>query len=132
MNALVQMMKYPESQVPANSARAARKWPRRPESPLAEHEQAQEAGLQKEREEPLHRQRLTDDAAGDTSRTRAQFVPNWNSIGMPVTTPMAKLMPNTRIQNRAASSQRGFPVRSASAFITTISSASPIVSWGKR
>src|ERR1700758_1353521 len=32
----------------------------------------------------------------------AQFVPNWNSIGMPVTTPIAKLMAKIRIQNRAA------------------------------
>ncbi len=34
---------------------------------------------------------------------RAQLVPNWNSIGMPVTTPMAKLRPKMRIQKRAAS-----------------------------
>ncbi len=33
----------------------------------------------------------------------AQLVPNWNSIGMPVTTPTAKLMPKMRIQKRAAS-----------------------------
>ena len=43
----------------------------------------------------------------------AQLVPNWNSIGMPVTTPTAKLMPKIRIQNRAASFQRASPVRSA-------------------
>ena len=41
----------------------------------------------------------------------AQFVPNWNSIGMPVTTPTAKLIPKIRIQNRAASSQRSSPGR---------------------
>ena len=33
---------------------------------------------------------------------RAQLVPNWNSIGMPVTTPMTKLMPKILAQNRAA------------------------------
>ena len=33
---------------------------------------------------------------------RAQLVPNWNSMGMPVTTPMAKLMAKMRAQNRAA------------------------------
>ena len=32
----------------------------------------------------------------------AQFVPNWNSSGMPVTTPTAKLMAKMRIQKRAA------------------------------
>jgi hypothetical protein len=30
-----------------------------------------------------------------------QLVPNWNSIGMPVTTPMAKLMAKILAQNRA-------------------------------
>ena len=34
---------------------------------------------------------------------RAQLVPNWNSIGMPVTTPMAKLRAKIRPQNRATS-----------------------------
>src|SRR6185369_16169147 len=33
-----------------------------------------------------------------------QLVPNWNSMGMPVTTPMTKLMPNIFAQNRAARS----------------------------
>jgi len=42
---------------------------------------------------------------------RAQLVPNWNSIGMPVTTPTAKLMPKIRIQKRAASFQRSPPGR---------------------
>ena len=32
----------------------------------------------------------------------AQFVPNWNSIGIPVTTPSTKLMPKIRAQKRAA------------------------------
>ena len=34
------------------------------QSALAEHEHPEKAGFQKEREEPLHRQRLTDDATG--------------------------------------------------------------------
>src|SRR5579863_642894 len=32
----------------------------------------------------------------------AQFVPNWNSIGIPVTTPAAKLIAKILVQNRAA------------------------------
>ena len=32
----------------------------------------------------------------------AQFVPNWNSIGKPVTTPRAKFSPKIFAQNRAA------------------------------
>ena len=31
-----------------------------------------------------------------------QLVPNWNSIGIPVTTPMTKLMPKILAQKRAA------------------------------
>jgi hypothetical protein len=31
-----------------------------------------------------------------------QLVPNWNSMGMPVTTPIAKLMPKILAQKRAA------------------------------
>jgi hypothetical protein len=34
----------------------------------------------------------------------AQLVPNWNSIGMPVTTPKAKLTAKILAQNRAADS----------------------------
>ena len=62
----------------------------------------------------------------------AQLVPNWNSIGMPVTTPTAKLIPKIRIQNRAASSYRESPERRAIVLSTTMSSASPIVSCGNR
>jgi hypothetical protein len=31
-----------------------------------------------------------------------QLVPNWNSMGMPVTTPIAKLIAKRRTQKRAA------------------------------
>jgi hypothetical protein len=51
---------------------------------------------------------------------------------MPVTTPTAKFTPKIRIQNRAASSQRPSPVRRPIAFMTTMSSARPIVSREKR
>ncbi len=44
-------------------------------------------------------------ALPNTSPTKreyaAQFVPNSNSITMPVATPMAKVSANTRVQNRA-------------------------------
>src|ERR1700722_20222271 len=56
-----------------------------------------------------------------------QLVPNWNSIGMPVTTPRRKLTAKMRAQKRAETAYRSFPV-----FSTTISSASPMVNWGKR
>jgi len=51
---------------------------------------------------------------------------------MPVTTPTAKLTPKMRIQNRAASFHRPSPVRKPIVFMTTMSSARPIVSCGNR
>ncbi len=62
------------------------------------------------------------------SEKRAQFVPNWNSIGMPVTTPIAKLIAKMRVQNRAARSYRSSPVRSATVFQKKMTSARPMVS----
>ena len=44
---------------------------------------------------------------------RAQLVPNWNSMGMPVTTPMAKLMAKIFAQKRAAWLYAWLPVRRA-------------------
>jgi hypothetical protein len=61
-----------------------------------------------------------------------QLVPNWNSMGMPVTTPRRKLMAKIFAQKRAAWFQRSSPERRAMSFMTTISSASPMVSCGKR
>ena len=61
-----------------------------------------------------------------------QLVPNWNSMGMPVTTPSRKLMAKIFAQKREAWFQRSLPVRRAMSFITTISSARPMVSCGNR
>jgi hypothetical protein len=62
----------------------------------------------------------------------AQFVPNWNSIGIPVTTPIAKLMPKILAQKCAARSAWRSPKRHARVFRTRINSANPIVNWGNR
>lgn len=65
-----------------------------------------------------------------------QLVPNWNSMGMPVTTPRRKLMAKILPQNRAAISYFACSsesvARRAIVLRTTIRSASPMVSWGKR
>ena len=58
----------------------------------------------------------------------AQLVPNWNSIGTPVATPMPKLSAKIRIQKRAASLYSSPPILSAIVFRITMSSASPMVS----
>ncbi len=72
------------------------------EALFAVNEQAEESGFEEEGEDSFHGQGLADDAAGGAGEG-AQLVPNWNSMGMPVTTPMAKLMPKILIQKRAAS-----------------------------
>ena len=61
-----------------------------------------------------------------------QLVPNWNSMGIPVTTPSRKLTAKILAQKRAATSYFASRVFSASDFSTTMSSARPMVSWGKR
>ncbi len=62
----------------------------------------------------------------------AQFVPNWNSMGIPVTTPTAKVRPRIFAQNRTATAYRSSPVRRARHFQNTRNHTSPIVSWGNR
>src|ERR1700757_2652494 len=63
---------------------------------------------------------------------RAQFVPNWNSMGIPVTTPTAKLMAKTRAQKRAALLYDSSFLKRARDLRTTMSNPKPIVSCGKR
>ncbi len=53
-------------------------------------------------------------------------------MGMPVTTPMAKLMAKMRAQKRAARFQRSSPLFKAAVFMTKRRSARPMVSCGKR
>ena len=101
------------------------------ESLLAEEEQPEERGLEDECEHALDREGLAHDLASVSGEAR-QFVPNWNSSGIPVTTPMAKLSAKIRVQNRATSLNRSSPTRSARALKMTIKSASPIVSCGNR
>ena len=62
----------------------------------------------------------------------AQLVPNWNSIGMPVTTPTAKLSPKILAQKPAARLYLSSPVRRARHFQYTRNHAKPMVNWGNR
>jgi hypothetical protein len=61
-----------------------------------------------------------------------QLVPNWNSMGIPVTTPRRKLMAKIFAQKRAEMSYVSLCVLRASVFRTTIKSARPMVSCGNR
>ena len=131
MKALVQMMKYPDSQLPAKRASAARKCPRRPSRRSPKTRRPRKLDSRKNANKPSIA-RVWPTTPPAYWEKRAQLVPNWNSIGIPVTTPTAKLRPKIRIQKRAASSHRRSPVRRPRAFIATMRSASPIVSWGNR
>src|SRR5439155_15117308 len=62
----------------------------------------------------------------------AQFVPNSNSITMPVATPMAKLSAKSFVQNFAASSYRRSPVLRYCASNDTNSPPKPMVIGGNR
>ena len=65
------------------------------------------------------------------SENVAQFVPNWNSIGMPVTTPAAKLIAKILVQKRAARAASSSPFDARQVNQAT-NGANPIVPIGKR
>ncbi len=87
----------------------------RPEPLFSPDEGTDERALQEEGEHAFHRQRLAHDAPANFVNP-AQFVPNWNSIGMPVTTPTAKFRPKILAQKRAARLYCSSPVRNARHF----------------
>jgi hypothetical protein len=60
------------------------------------------------------------------------LVPNWNSMVMPVATPMAKLMPNRTPQNFTICFQITRPVITYTLSMIASSSASPKVSGTNR
>ena len=97
------MMKKPEIQEPSEDQEGGA--PVRParEALLAEEEEAEEGGLEEEGEDAFHGEGHADDAAGAAGEL-AQLVPNWNSMGMPVTTPSRKLTAKILAQKRAATS----------------------------
>ena len=63
---------------------------------------------------------------------RDQLVLNWNSSGIPVTAPIAKLSPKLRRQKRANLSYDSLPARKSIPRHSTRNSASPVVSCGYR
>jgi hypothetical protein len=60
-----------------------------------------------------------------------QFIPNWNSCTIPVTTPIAKLIRNSFPKNFVIRSQAGFPVRTHAVCINATNGANPIVNGTK-
>jgi hypothetical protein len=131
MKAFVTTMKYPLSQDPAKTIAAEKKCPRGESLFSPKRNSPRNADSAKNANIPSSAsvRPMTPPVA---SLKRAQFVPNWNSIGIPVTTPSAKLIPKMRAQKRARSSKRASFVRNAAALSTTRMRASPIVSCGNR
>ena len=70
--------------------------------------------------------------SSENSENAAQLVPNWNSSGMPVTTPITKVTAKILAQNRVDLLYSSFRLRMKALFKTKISSASPMVSVEKR
>ena len=61
-----------------------------------------------------------------------QFIPNWNSWTMPVTTPSAKLIRNSLPKKRVSRSQRSSPVRCQAVWNAATNQTSPIVTGTNR
>ena len=61
-----------------------------------------------------------------------QFIPNWNSWTMPVTTPMAKLIRNSSPKNRVSRRYRSSPVRCQAVCSPATEKERPIVSGTNR
>ena len=101
IQALVATMKNPESTAPSATITAdsqCRAGPRR-RSPKR-NSPRNEDSAKKAKTPSMNRVWPTTGPA--KCENLAQFVPNWNSIGMPVTTPAANVTAKMRAQNRAA------------------------------
>ena len=61
-----------------------------------------------------------------------QFIPNWNSWTMPVTTPSAKLIRKSFPKKRVRRSQRSSPVRYHAVWKAATNQTSPIVTGTNR
>ncbi len=131
MKALVTRMKNPESQLPVATPTAARKCVFGP-SRFSPQISAPMKALSRKKANMPSIASVWPMIPPAYLVKPAQFVPNWNSIGMPVTTPMAKFSPKTFAQKRAARLYCSSPVRKARHFQYTRNQANPMVSWGKR
>ena len=67
----------------------------------------------------------------DIRASTLQFVPNWNAMTIPETTPSPKATPNIFSQNSKTRRYTGRPVHRCRASSTVSHAASPIVKDGK-
>src|SRR5260370_1296191 len=108
-------MKYPESHEPSHTRKPAHQWPMRPSffSPNKNSPRNEDSRKKEKTPSIASVCPITPPAALENS---AQLVPNCNSIGIPVTTPRAKLIPKIRAQKRDARFESYSPVPRAFAF----------------
>src|ERR1017187_5663204 len=101
IQASVAMMKKPESQEPAKTRKAANQCAFGPRRFSPKRKTPRKLDSRKKEKTPSMARvcPMTPPAALEK---RDQLVPNWNSMGMPVTTPMAKLTAKILAQKRAA------------------------------
>src|SRR5215470_2637074 len=101
IHASVAMMKYPDSHEPMNTIKAVNQWARGPSRFSPNRNRPRKEDSMKKAKTPSIASvcPITPPA---NRENRAQLVPNWNSMGMPVTPPITKLTANIFAQNRAA------------------------------
>src|SRR5580698_7004941 len=101
IHASVAMMKNPDSQDPAKTRKAANQCAFGPIRFSPKTNTPRKLDSRKKENTPSMASvcPITPPAAREK---RDQLVPNWNSMGMPVTTPMAKLTAKILVQKRAA------------------------------
>ena len=94
-------MKKPDSHEPRKTRNAAHQWPQRLRRFSPNRNMPRNADSRKNENTPSIATGCAMTPPVNCEK-RDQLVPNWNSIGMPVTTPARKLMPKIFVQNRAA------------------------------
>src|SRR5580693_9562179 len=99
IHASVATIKNPDSHDPSQTRNAAHQCPTRPSFFSPNKNNPRKLDSRKNENTPSIA-RVCPMTPPAVFENAAQLVPNWNSIGIPVTTPSAKLIPRIRAQNR--------------------------------
>ncbi len=126
MNALAAMMKYAEAMLPMATAQMVARW--RPRGSLSQPKIQSPMNVASKKK--ASRPSIASGAPNTSPTNREysdQFMPNWNSCTMPVTTPMAKLMRKIVPKKRVMRRYSVLPVRYHAVWKTAAVVARPIV-----
>src|SRR6266567_9622119 len=99
------MIKAPEAHVPSHTMKDENQWIFCPKTCSPNKKMPRKADSTKKAEAPSMASVCAMISPAKTEK-RAQLVPNWNSMGISVTTPMMKVMAKTLAQKRAAMLKR--------------------------